>query len=137
MERYTAWPSIFLVLIKFIIFIFIPISQDAPFFAADNGTRGNITRHNSAHTNYDAIAYFGAWHDTYIHTYPHVATNNHWFLYKLLIIGNTISFITMIGCVEDKIPAYMTIVPYSQSPISLYPGVIPNMHIITYHDIFW
>jgi hypothetical protein len=137
LRRQNDWLFILPIFIKLIIFLFVTLSQDTPFFATDNATRGDITRHDGTHTNYGAITYFCAWHDTHVHPNPDVSTNDHWFEFKAIVVWKTSSTITMVGCVEGKIPAYMTIVAYPQSAFALYPGIIPYVHVIAYHYILW
>jgi hypothetical protein len=110
--------------------------QDAPFLVANNAQRGDIPGYNGAHSNYGAIAYCRAWHDTYIHTYPHVATNDNRFKLKALVIWKTVSPVTMVDRIEGEISAYMTVVTYLKPAVALYPGVIPDVHVIANHYIF-
>ena len=99
MERYTTWSPVFLVLVKFIIFIFVSTSQDAPLLAADNAQGGDLAGHNGAHTDYGAIAYCCPGRDADVHSNPDVSTNDHRFKLKSLVIWKTVSSVTVVGCV--------------------------------------
>jgi hypothetical protein len=123
--------------IKSIICFYVPMPKDSPFFVADNAMGGNISRHDSTQADYGAIAYCCPWRDAYVHSNPHIATYDHRFQIELLVIWKTISPVTMVECVESKIPAYMTIVAYPQSAFAFYQGIISYVHIITYHYILW